>query len=132
MTKAIRIHAQGGPEVMSYEDVTMPPPGKGEVRIRHTAIGVNYIDIYFRTGLYAAPSLPFTPGNEGAGVVVDLGAGVTGFRKGDRVAYASTLGSYAEERNVPAQALVKIPAGVKDEIAAAMMLKGLKIGRAHV
>lgn len=125
MTKAIRIHAQGGPEVMSYEDVTVPPPGKGEVRIRHTAIGVNYIDIYFRTGLYAAPSLPFTPGNEGAGVVVDLGAGVTGFRKGDRVAYASTLGSYAEERNVPAQALVKIPAGVKDEIAAAMMLKGL-------
>lgn len=125
MVKAIRIHNTGGADVLSYEDVELPPPAKGEVRIRHTAIGVNFIDIYYRTGLYPVANMPFTPGNEGAGVVVSLGAGVTGFKKGDRVAYVSTLGSYAEERNVPASALVKIPAGVKDEIAAAMMLKGL-------
>lgn len=125
MVKAIRVHQHGGAEALIYEDIELPPPAKGEVRIRHTAIGVNFIDIYYRTGLYAAPSMPFTPGNEGAGVVLSVGKGVTGFKKGDRVAYASTLGSYAEERNVSTQALVKIPKGVKDEIAAAMMLKGM-------
>ena len=125
MTKAIRIHAQGGPEVMSYEDVVLPPPGPGEVRVRHHAIGVNYLDVYYRKGLYPAPSLPFTPGNEGAGQVVALGEGVRGLKKGDRVAYVSTLGSYAEERNVPASALVPIPEGISYATAAAMMLKGL-------
>lgn len=125
MTKAIRIYAQGAPEVMSYENVTLPPPGPGEVRVRHHAIGVNYLDVYFRKGLYPAPSLPFTPGNEGAGQVVSVGEGVRGFKKGDRVAYVSTLGSYAEERNVPAVALVPIPEGITYATAAAMMLKGL-------
>ena len=125
MTKAIRIHTQGGPEVMSYEDLVLPPPGPGEVRIRHHAIGVNFLDIYYRKGIYPAPSLPFTPGNEGAGQVVAFGDGVKGLRKGDRVAYVSTLGSYAAERNVPAAALVPIPDGISYTTAAAMMLKGL-------
>jgi len=78
MTKAIVIRKTGGPEVLSYEDVTLPPPGKGEVRVRHTAIGVNYLDVYYRTGLYPSPSLPFTPGSEGAGIVTALGEGVRG------------------------------------------------------
>ena len=111
MTKAIRIHKTGGAEVLSYEDVTLAPPGPGEVRVRHHAIGVNFIDIYYRKGLYPVPALPFTPGNEGAGEVVSVGEGVRGLKKGDRVAYVSTLGSYAEERNVPAAALVPIPTG---------------------
>lgn len=125
MSKAIRIHAQGGPEVMSYEDVTLLPPGPGEVRIRHHAIGVNFLDVYYRKGVYPAPSLPFTPGNEGAGQVIALGEGVRGLKKGDRVAYVSTLGSYSEERNVPAASLVPIPEGISYATAAALMLKGL-------
>lgn len=125
MVKAIQIHQYGGPEVLSYADVEVGPPGPGEVHVRHNAIGVNYIDTYFRSGQYQAPSLPFTPGNEGAGVVVAVGEGVTGFQPGDRVAYAGALGSYAEERNIPAQFLVKLADGVSDETGAAMMLKGL-------
>ncbi len=125
MGKAIRIHAHGGPEVLSYEDVPTPQPKAGEVLVRQRAIGVNFIDVYFRTGLYAAPSMPFTPGNEGAGEVVAVGEGVSEFKPGDRVAYAMRIGSYAEERVIDAGALVKIPDGIAFETAAAMMLKGL-------
>jgi NADPH2:quinone reductase len=125
MVKAIQVQEYGGPEVLSYTDVEVAPPGAGEVRVRHNAIGVNFIDTYFRTGQYQAPALPFTPGSEGAGIVVAAGEGVTDFQPGERVAYAGSLGSYAEERNIPAQFLVKIPEGVSDETAAAMMLKGL-------
>jgi NADPH2:quinone reductase len=95
------------------------------VVLRHTAIGLNFIDVYFRTGLYPAPSLPFVPGNEAAGVVTAVGPGVKGFRKGDRVAYVSQLGAYAEERVIDTRLLVRIPAGISDETAAGMMLKGL-------
>lgn len=125
MTRAIRIHEHGGPEVMKYEDVEVGSPGSGQVRIRQTAIGVNFIDTYFRTGLYKAPTMPFIPGNEGAGVVVEVGPDVTGLSVGDRVAYAGGLGGYAEERLSAAATLVKIPDGVTDETAAAMMLKGM-------
>jgi NADPH2:quinone reductase len=125
MVKAIQIQEYGGPEVLSYAEVEVSPPGPGEVRVRHHAIGVNYIDTYFRSGQYQAPSLPFVPGNEGAGVVVAVGDGVTGFQPGERVAYAGALGSYAEERNIPAQFLVKLTDNISDETAAAMMLKGL-------
>jgi NADPH:quinone reductase len=125
MVKAIRVHQYGGPEVLSYEDVEVPAPGPGEVQVRHNAVGVNYIDTYFRSGQYQARSMPFTPGNEGAGVVTAVGEGVTGFRPGERVAYAGALGAYAETRNIPAQFLVKITDDVSDETAAAMMLKGL-------
>ncbi len=122
--RAIRIHQTGGPEVLNVEEVELPPPAKGEVRIRHRAIGVNFLDTYHRTGFYPMP-LPFTPGGEGAGEVLEVGAGVKDFKPGDRVAYAGPPGGYAEERNIPAQFLVKLPRGVDDDIAAAMMLKGL-------
>lgn len=125
MPMAIRVHEYGGPEVMRYEEVAIGDPGPGELRVRHTAIGVNFIDTYFRSGLYPSASLPFTPGSEGAGVVVAVGEGVQGFKEGDRVAYASTPGSYAEERLIAATGVVKTPAGVSDETAAAMMLKGM-------
>jgi NADPH:quinone reductase len=125
MPKAIRVHAVGGPEVLTYEDVATPAPGQGQVALKHTAIGLNFIDVYFRTGLYPAPALPFVLGNEAAGVVTAVGPGVSGFRKGDRVAYVSQLGAYAEERVIDAKILVKIPGGVSDETAAGMMLKGL-------
>ena len=124
MVKAVRIHQFGGPEVMSYEDVDLGDPGPGEVRIRHTAIGVNYIDTYFRSGMYPATP-PFVLGNEGAGEVVAVGDGVANLKRGDRVAYVITLGSYAEERIAPAKSVVKIPDGIPDETAAAMMLKGM-------
>ncbi|MDJ1156866.1 quinone oxidoreductase [Chelatococcus sp. SYSU_G07232] len=123
--KAIRVHRYGGPEVLSYEDVEAELPGAGEVRVRNRAIGLNYIDTYYRTGAYAVPALPFVPGNEGAGEVVSVGEGVTGFAPGDRVAYAATLGAYAEERNVPAHFLVKLPDAIDFDTGAAMMLKGL-------
>ncbi len=126
MQKAIRIHKTGGPDVLTYEDVTVPTPGPGEALIRHTAIGLNFIDTYFRSGLYPAPNgLPLIPGNEGAGVVEALGAGVTNLAVGDRVAYAATIGAYAEKRVIAADRLVKIPEGVSDEQAAGMMLKGM-------
>ncbi|MDB5509529.1 MAG: qor [Hyphomicrobiales bacterium] len=124
MTRAIRIHQPGGPEAMLLEDIELAPPARGEVRIRHHAIGLNFIDIYFRSGLYPAP-LPFTPGNEGAGEIVALGKGVDGWKIGDRVAYVSTLGSYADERNIDAKALIKLPKAISYETGAAMMLKGL-------
>ncbi|MFZ9652961.1 MAG: quinone oxidoreductase [Gammaproteobacteria bacterium] len=125
MPKAIRIHQTGGAEVMRYEDFDPGAPGEGEVQVRHTAIGLNYIDVYDRSGLYAMP-LPGGLGREAAGVVVALGRKVKGFRKGDRVAYVHTQpGSYCEVRNLPASRLVKLPKSISDEQAAALMLKGL-------
>jgi NADPH:quinone reductase len=125
MVKAVRIHQYGGPEVMSYEDVEVGDPGPGEVRIRHKAIGVNYIDTYFRTGMYPANALPFVLGNEGAGEVVAVGESVANLKRGDRVAYVMPLGSYSEERTAAAKPLVKLPDSIPDETAAAMMLKGM-------
>ena len=126
MVRAIRVHRTGGPEVLVAEDVEIAAPGPGEARVRHGAIGVNFIDCYFRSGLYPAPNgLPFIPGNEGAGVVTAIGPGVTSVAVGDRVASVGPPGSYAEERLVSADRLVAIPAGVSDEIAAAAMLKGM-------
>jgi NADPH:quinone reductase len=123
--KAIRIHETGGPEVMRFEEFDPGRPGQGELLIRHTAIGLNFLDVYFRSGLYPSPSLPFTPGNEAAGVVLEVGPGVTGLAEGDRVAYVNPIGSYAETRVIPAERVVKVPDGVSDEQAAAMMLKGM-------
>jgi NADPH2:quinone reductase len=126
MSKAIRVHAHGGPEVLAYEDADPGRPGPGQVLVRHTAIGLNFIDVYFRTGLYPAPNgLPLVPGGEAAGVVVETGEGVNGLKAGDRVAYAVNTGAYAEQRVIAADRLVKIPDGVSDEQAAAMMLKGM-------
>ena len=122
--KAIRFDQVGGPEVLKFVDVELPPPGPGQVRVRHTAVGVNFIDTYHRSGLYKLP-LPSGLGSEAAGTVEALGEGVTALKTGDRVAYASTLGAYAEANNVPADKLVKLPAGVSDETAAAAMLKGM-------
>ncbi len=124
MSRAIVMHRTGGPEVLTIEDVTIPDPGPGQVKIRHRAIGLNFIEIYFRKGVYPAP-LPFTPGNEGAGEVVAVGKGVKLFKEGDRVAYAAMPGSYAEERLIDAQYLVKLPKSIDFETGAAMMLKGL-------
>jgi len=134
MTKAIRIHANGGPEVMRFEDHELRPPGAGEARIRHTAIGINYSDINVRRGgFYIArpPQFPLIIGNEAAGVVESVGPGATGVRPGDRVAYAGMTGeffeqtgAYAEERNVPVERLIKLPDGMSDRQAAGMMVKG--------
>ena len=101
MIKAMRVHQVGGPEAMVYEAVDVPPPGPGEVRIRQHAVGLNFIDVYYRTGLYKAPWLPFIAGNEASGEVVAVGPGVTNFHPGDRVAYYFNLGAYATERNIP-------------------------------
>ena len=125
MTKAIVVHELGGPEQLRWETVPEPEPGPGEARIRQTALGLNFIDVYFRTGLYKAPKLPFTPGQEGAGVVEALGPGVTEVAVGDRVAYAGVPGAYAEVRVIPAAPLVKLPDGIDDQTAAAIMLKGM-------
>jgi NADPH2:quinone reductase len=124
MTKAIRVHANGGPEALKFENVELPLPGPGDVRVRATAIGVNFIDVYHRTGLYPQP-LPFTLGKEGAGVVEAVGPGVTLFAPGDRVASANLSGSYATAFNAPESVLVKVPDAIPDEVAAAMMLKGM-------
>jgi NADPH:quinone reductase len=125
MSHAIRIHEHGGPEVLKWESVDIPEPGPGQARIRHHAIGLNFIEVYFRTGVYKPASLPFIPGNEGAGDVVAVGEGVTGLKPGDRVAYSMVIGSYAEERIVPADRLVKLPDTIDYQTAAAMMLKGM-------
>jgi NADPH2:quinone reductase len=124
MPKAIRVHGTGGADVLHYEDVEIGAPGAGQVQIRQHAIGVNFIDVYFRIGLYPMPT-PFTPGNEGAGEVVALGSGVKGLKVGDRVAYAGAIGGYSAIRNIAASVLVKLPKGISYETAAAMMLKGL-------
>lgn len=125
MPKAIRVHQTGGPEVLRYEEFDPGPPGEGEVLLRHTAIGLNFIDVYDRTGLYPMP-IPGGLGREAAGIVVAVGKKVRGWRVGERVAYVhSKPGAYAELRNVPAARLVKLPKGISDEQAAAAMLKGL-------
>jgi NADPH2:quinone reductase len=125
MVKAIRVHKVGGPEVLQLEDITLPAPGPGELLVKNRAIGLNFIDTYFRSGLYAAPQLPFVPGNEGAGEVLAVGPNVSEFKPGDRVAYVATLGSYAEERVVAANSVVALSEGVSFEAAASMMLKGM-------
>jgi NADPH:quinone reductase len=125
MTGMVRVHEVGGPEVLRFEDADLGRPGAGQVRLRQTVVGLNFIDVYFRTGLYPAPGLPFTPGMEGAGVIEEVGEGVTDLRVGQRVAYAGPIGAYAESRLAPAERLVPIPDDISDEQAAAMMLKGL-------
>ncbi len=125
MTKAIRIHETGGPEVLKYEDVGLGDVGPGEVRMRHNAIGLNFIDVYQRTGLYPIGDLPKTLGMEAAGVIEEVGSDVEGFKEGDRVAYAMGLGSYSEERVWSTDRLVKLPDGIEDQTAAAMMLQGM-------
>ena len=124
MSHVIRIHQNGGPEQLQWEEVAVGNPGPGEVRVRNTAIGLNYIDTYHRSGLYPMP-MPLTLGSEGAGVVEAVGPKVKDFKVGDHVAYAQPIGAYAEVLLRPAARLVKIPAGIKDETAAAMMLKGM-------
>ena len=124
--KAIVVHEIGGPEVLRFEEVEVPPPGPGEALVRHRAIGLNFVDIYVRSGVYPPPSLPYTPGTEGAGVVEAVGPGVSEVRVGDRVAYVGgPLGSYSEARIIPARFLVKLPEGIDEATAAAAMLKGL-------
>ncbi|UYO00124.1 MAG: quinone oxidoreductase [Devosia sp.] len=124
MTRVVAVHQTGGPEVLSVEDWQIGAPGPGEVRVRQTAIGLNFIDTYQRSGLYPLP-LPFVAGNEAAGVVTAIGDGVTEVKVGDRVCYQGTSGAYAEERLAPAAKLVPIPDGIDDQSAAAIMLKGL-------
>jgi NADPH:quinone reductase len=126
MIHAIRVHKPGGPEVLQWEAIEVGSPGPGQVRLRHTAVGLNFIDVYQRTGFYPLP-LPFITGSEGAGVVEALGPGVSNVTVGDRVAYANVVGSYAEERLIQADRLVKIPAGISDQTAAAMMLQGMTV-----
>ncbi|MGI9416955.1 MAG: quinone oxidoreductase family protein [Geminicoccaceae bacterium] len=126
MAGAIRVHETGGANVLRYEEVDVAAPGPGEVKLRQTAVGLNFIDVYFRTGLYPAPGKPFIPGLEAAGMVEAVGDGVGDLKAGDRVAYASPpLGAYAAERLMPADKVVPVPDGVSDEQAAAMMLKGM-------
>lgn len=125
MSKAVRIHRNGGPEVLVWEDVSSPTPGPGEALIRHDAVGLNYIDVYFRNGLYKLPSLPAVIGMEGAGVVEAVGPGVDIVAAGDRVAYASAIGAYAERRTIAADKLVKLPDSLDTETAAAIMLQGM-------
>jgi NADPH2:quinone reductase len=124
MTHAIRIHKNGGPEVLQWEDVEIGEPGPGQVRIRQEAAGLNFIDVYHRSGLYKQ-ELPFTPGVEGAGIIDAVGPEVTNVKKGDRVAYAGPLGGYAEERLIDADRVVKLPKSISTEQAAGMMLQGM-------
>jgi NADPH2:quinone reductase len=127
MAHAIRFHTTGGPDVLSYDEIDVPPPAAGEVRVRQRAIGLNYIDTYHRAGHYPLP-LPSGLGTEGAGVVEAVGSGVTDFARGDRVGYCtSAVGAYSTERNVPADRLVKLPEGIDERTAASMMLKGLTV-----
>ena len=125
MTKAIRIHQNGGPEVMLWEDVPTPEPGTGEALIKHEAVGLNYIDVYFRTGLYKAPHMPLTIGMEGAGTVIAVGPGVTNVKPGDRVAYAGPIGGYSTQRTIAADRLVALPDAISFTTGAAMMLQGM-------
>src|SRR2546429_9440642 len=125
MAHAIRCEKAGGREVLSWQEVAIGKPGRGQVRLRHTAVGLNYIDTYQRSGLYSMP-LPSGLGSEAAGIVEEVGPGVTGLKPGDRVAYAGgPLGAYADERVMPVDRLVPVPAGITDQQAAAMMLKGM-------
>ena len=124
MVAAVRVHKPGGPEVMKYEDVEVGAPGQGQIKVRTHACGLNYIDTYFRSGLYPPPSVPFVLGNEGAGEVIAVGPGVKDFKVGDRVAWVA-IGSYAAERLLPADRAVKLPGNIPYEQAAGMMLKGM-------
>lgn len=124
MSKSILIHENGGPEKMQLADVEVGSPGPGQVKIRHKAIGLNFIDIYTRSGLYQTP-MPNAVGREAAGVIVEVGPKVKGFKKGDRVAYCGVLGAYCQERVMGVEQLVHVPKGVSDEEAAAIMLKGM-------
>ena len=126
MVGMVRVHELGGPEVLRFEQVEIGAPGPGQVRLRQTAVGLNFIDVYFRTGLYPPPAVPFTPGLEAAAVVEEVGEGVSEVAVGDRVAYAGApIGAYAEARLYQADRLVKLPDGIDDRQAAAMMLKGM-------
>jgi NADPH:quinone reductase len=128
MVAAVRVHKPGGPEVLTYEDIEIPPPGAGQVRLRQHAAGINYIDTYFRTGAYPSPvGLPFVAGNEGSGEVIAVGDGVTDLKIGDRVGYVVPLGAYATERNLLAERAVKLPDAISYETAAATMLKGMTV-----
>jgi len=125
MPYAIQIHEPGGPEAMKWEQVEVGEPGEGQVRLRQSAVGLNYIDVYFRTGMYPAPSSPFTPGMEGVGVVEAVGSGVSNVSVGDRVAYGRNIGGYAEVRLIDAGFVIPLPDDISDETAAAMMLQGM-------
>ena len=127
MAHAMRIHKVGGPEAMQYEAVEVGAPGQGQIKLKQHAIGVNYIDVYLRTGLYPQPAHPFIPGMEGAGEVLAVGPGVTDLKVGDRVAYAGPPGGYATERLIPADRVVKMPDGIDYKTAAAMMLQGMTV-----
>ncbi len=127
MAHAIRVHQYGGPEVMKWEEVEVGAPGQGQIKVKHHAVGVNYIDTYHRTGLYKQPSMPFTLGMEGAGEVTAVGPGVADFKVGDRIAYAQPIGSYSTERLMPAERAVKLPDGIDYKTAAAMMLQGMTV-----
>lgn len=127
MPHSVRVHSVGGPEALVYEEVAMPVPGPGELLLRQHAIGVNFIDVYHRSGLYKLPEYPITIGSEGAGEVIALGPDVTRLKVGDRVAYAGAIGGYAEVRTVRADRLVKIPDGIEYETAAGMLLKGMTV-----
>ncbi len=128
MTKAIRIHGPGGPEVLRWEEVEVGAPGAGEARLEQTAVGLNYIDVYHRSGLYPLPAVPAVIGMEAAGTVEAVGEGVTGLKVGDRVAYAAPPpGAYAEARLMPADRLIKLPPDISDQQAAAMMLQGMTV-----
>ncbi len=126
MVAAVRVHKTGGPEVLTFEDIEVGAPGQGQIRVKQHACGVNYIDTYFRMGMYPSPvGLPFVAGNEGAGEVTAVGPGVTDIKVGDRIAYVVGLGGYAAERLMPAERAVKLPPDISYEQAAGMMLKGM-------
>jgi len=128
MVAAIRVHKHGGPDVLTYDDIEVPAPGQGQIKIKQYACGVNFIDTYFREGAYPSPvGLPFVAGNEGAGEVIAVGPGVTELKAGDRVAYVVALGGYAAERLLPADRVVKLPDNIGYEQAAGMMLKGMTV-----
>jgi NADPH:quinone reductase len=128
MVAAVRVHQHGGPEVLKFEEVDVPAPGQGQIKIKQHACGVNFIDTYFRMGMYPSPvGMPFVAGNEGAGEVTAVGPGVTDIKVGDRVAYVVPLGAYSAERLLPADRAVKLPANISYEQAAAMMLKGMTV-----
>jgi NADPH2:quinone reductase len=128
MVAAVRVHKAGGPEVLTLDDIDVPAPGQGQVKLKQHAIGVNFIDTYFRMGMYPSPvGMPFVAGNEGAGEVTAVGPGVTDIKVGDRVAYVAPLGGYSAERLLPADRAVKLPDNISYEQAAAMMLKGMTV-----
>jgi NADPH2:quinone reductase len=141
MVKAIVVHEPGGPDVLKWEDVEIGAPGKGEARVRHAAVGLNFVDVYYRTGLYKLDNMPYVPGSEAAGTVLAVGPGVDNVKPGDRVTYFSSTGAYAEERLIAADRLVKLPDAIDFRTAAAVTLKGLtvqfllrqtfKVGKGH-